>query len=497
MKATRLLIPLIILSGTAGGQGLTWVSRGLYGGLAESRFPSVSADGSRIAFQVERPGQPPEIWMAILVAGQYVAQPVTVGSPPTPAIGRHPSLSHDGRTLVYQPVTGQQIGVWSDQATGPILQPFVPIYPGLAPPFVQPTISGDGQHIVFVGRVGFTWQVLAYDRSRGVTTLISFVSRLAGDGTVARGPAAFHCVSPTVSADGRMVAYMTRDRGVLDENGDGQSDATSLQVPWLITVHDRDADGNGVFDEAVPGATRTVGIFLPQGSVAFAPSLSPDGAYLAFAVATPTPPARHFQEVVDLWVLRLQDGVSLRITQMLLPQGSLQLGGSGMGYSDWMGAPTLVVSPQDPSVVFLAFHSWEAGLLHPSLQRPAVRGVGNVYLARCDFRQNAVSLFPVLQQPLSVDFASVDDDRDGRIDEDPINNADDDGDGRVDEDPSESIPQGHSLFPVVSLVQPAGAGNLFSVVFHSLAPLARAASGGPFADTNGRWDIYLSQMILP
>ncbi len=497
MRAALCVGMITLLLNLSWTQRIDWVSRNLYQGLAEARFPTVNADATRIAFQVDRPGMPSEIWLAVLVDGQYILQQVSAGSPPLPAVGSHPAISLDGRTVVFQTPQGYQIGIWQDHPSGLVIQTIVPAYRDLKPPFVSPTVSGDGQHIAFVGRIGGTWQVFVYDRLTEKTVLISFRGSKSLEGIVQRVPASFPCVSPTMSGNGRFVAFMSHDLGVLDENGDGESDRPPQHVPWFVALHDRDADGNGIFDEALPDGTRTVPILPPPGGVALAPSLSSDGAFLAFASVSPTPPTQYYQDVCDLWVMRIQDGISLKVTQMLLPSGSVQSGTTGQGYSDWIGKPILVTSPQDPAVVFLALHSYDPGLVHPTLQRPSVRGVGQVYIARCDFRHNQVSFWPVVQQPISVDFPRIDDDRDGLADEDPINGSDDDRDGRIDEDPPESLPMAPSLFPVLSLIHPSPRGNEFSIVFHTLAPLARDNPGAPVRDTNGRWDIYLSRLVLP
>jgi Tol biopolymer transport system component len=82
--------------------------------------------------------------------------------------------------------------------------------------------------------------------------------------------------SPSVSSDGRYVAFQSDADLVLPDNG-----------LIDIYVHDRDADGNGTYDEAGPGAISTVRVSVDsagsQGNNhSYFPSISADGRYVAF-----------------------------------------------------------------------------------------------------------------------------------------------------------------------------------------------------------------------
>jgi hypothetical protein len=249
---------------------------------------------------------------------------------------------------------------------------------------------------------------------------------------------------------------------------------------------------------------------------AFAPALSDDGTYLAYLQPTAAlnePSPTYLQSKMNLVVQRIERdpdtgrltlGPSLSLTDLTLPaQSGTADGSAGWGYSDWWGAVTIAVDPRDPNVVYAAFHAWSTELIE--LQNALLR----------------------------------DDDGDGRLDEDPINGRDDDGDGRVDEDPPVNFYQGvpniflarfdfgsnsvqlwrllppsssptpdwasralpvslerngtifrlplvPSLLPAVSFVN----GNQLAIVFQSL--VAFDAN-----DTNGLWDIYLADVLLP
>jgi hypothetical protein len=403
----------------------------------------------------------------------------------------------------------------------------------------------------------------------------------------------------------------------VDAEGDGVSDpVTNPPSGWLVIVHDRDADGNGIYDEAGIGATKTLiasygwdansnqPVLVSVGSVsvsangrftaytttdannpelwwvlvrdwqtesttpqnpadlgilwqignALAPALSDDGMYLAYLTpqqidndgdnqvnedpidgvdndndgqVDEDPPETYFQTSMDLVVRQLIDPVTgqppaqvreIRLSSLQLPpQIGTADGSAGWGYSDWWGAVTIAVNPTDANIVYVAFHAWATNLIE--LQNDLIR----------------------------------DDDGDGRVDEDPIGdgdkngNPDDDGDGQVDEDPpvnfyqgvpniflaqfdfgnksvqlwklqppiasptpiwasralpvslgwngtSFRLPLAPNLMPAISFVNPDPSNpNLWRlfVAFQSLSPFDQQN------DTNGLWDIYLADVLLP
>jgi hypothetical protein len=83
---------------------------------------------------------------------------------------------------------------------------------------------------------------------------------------------------PSLSADGRFVAFVSEATNLVPGDTNGQYD---------VFVHDRDADGDGVFDE--PGAIATVRVSVtstgrqrPRGSYPHWFPLSADGHVVAF-----------------------------------------------------------------------------------------------------------------------------------------------------------------------------------------------------------------------
>jgi Tol biopolymer transport system component len=134
-----------------------------------------------------------------------------------------------------------------------------------------PSISGDGRYAVFSSSsllltTSGTTQVFVHDRATNTTTLLT----KAFNGAPGNGSSG----QSVISADGQWVAFVTN--------------ATNFsQHLWLqgaTYVLDRDADGNGTFDDspnvfyAVRGPQN-----LPPNSTVFDLDISHDGAYLGFS----------------------------------------------------------------------------------------------------------------------------------------------------------------------------------------------------------------------
>jgi hypothetical protein len=369
------------------------------------------------------------------------------------------------------------------------------------------------------------WLVLIHDRDAdgngvydeaGIGATRTFVGSLDFVPSDPTNPFPVPAASISVSANGRIIAFMTTynndlDRqvdedppgdingdGLLDDDGDGRDDEDPIDEQWRVIVRDWQSNAYVTIDNA------------------YAPALSDDGTYLAYLQPTAAlnePSPTYLQSKMNLVVQRIERdpdtgrltlGPSLSLTDLTLPaQSGTADGSAGWGYSDWWGAVTIAVDPTNPNIVYAAFHAWSTELIE--LQNALLR----------------------------------DDDGDGRLDEDPINGRDDDGDGRVDEDPPVNFYQGvpniflarfdfgsnsvqlwrllppsssptpdwssralpvslerngtifrlplvPSLLPAVSFVN----GNQLAIVFQSL--VAFDAN-----DTNGLWDIYLADVLLP
>jgi hypothetical protein len=402
-------------------------------------------------------------------------------------------------------------------------------------------------------------------------------------------PSDGNCVPVAVSADGRIVVFLAQSPNALnivDADGDGTSDpVNNPPSDWLVLIHDRDADGNGVYDEAGIGATRTFvgsmdnnGNPLPAASVsvsangriiafatpdpnnpeqwhifvrdwqsgtgdfvrdssnnpvlAFAPALSDDGTYLAYLTPQldndkdgqfdedpidgvdndndgkidedPVEPP-YPQAMMDLVVRQLFDPTTgqplaqireIRLSGLQLPpQVGTADGSAGWGYSDWWGAVTIAVDPRDPNVVYAAFHAWSTDLVDLSLVRSDLvvdgnantprlkfyQGVANIFLARFDFTNfdtnpqapNRIQLWRLTEW---TDQQQADKRRGLPVSLEPP----------VGQQTQYRLTLAPSLLPAVSFVN----GNRLAIVFQSL--VAFDAN-----DTNGLWDIYLANVLLP
>jgi len=161
----------------------------------------------------------------------------------------------------------------------------------------EPSLSSDGHHVAFQsdatdlvpGDTNGQIDVFVHDRDadgNGIfdeagpgkrrTTCVSVQS----DGTQGTGG---DSEDPSLSSDGRYVAFGSASADLVA--GD-----TNVQID--VFVHDRDADGNGIFDEAGPGKRRTTRVSVQSdgtqatGGDSRYPSLSSDGRYVAFGSAS-------------------------------------------------------------------------------------------------------------------------------------------------------------------------------------------------------------------
>jgi len=86
------------------------------GVFVDSRFPSLSADGRQVVFQVGN-GLTAQIWQAVWDAtnGRWQVNPVPIPQtdPPRPLIGIHPVISADGNHIAFASVAR----LWLHQPT--------------------------------------------------------------------------------------------------------------------------------------------------------------------------------------------------------------------------------------------------------------------------------------------------------------------------------------------------------------------------------------------
>ncbi len=154
-------------------------------------------------------------------------------------------------------------------------------------------VSGDGAIVAFysaatnlvAGDTNRASDIFVRDRSAGVTQLIS----VASDGTPGNGPSFW----PSISADGRLVAFQSEASNLVPDDTNNLSD---------IFVHDR-----------VSGVT--IRACRTQGNGASSnPAISRDGRFVAFASYATNLVAGDTNGKVDIFVCDLASGVAERVS---------------------------------------------------------------------------------------------------------------------------------------------------------------------------------------
>jgi len=206
-------------------------------GSGHSYFPSISADGNYVAFQSQ--------------ADDLVVPDTNV----------FPFFDIFVRDVVGGTTTLASVDSAGDQGIGPSS---------------APSVSADGNHVAFDSDAdlvatdsGAHYDIFVRDRLAVTTTRASVDSAgVEGDGPSFR---------PSISADGRYVAFDSAAKLVATDSGDYDD----------IFVHDRDEDEDGNYDDPAPGGISTVRVSVASGGGeangdSSAPSISADGRYVAF-----------------------------------------------------------------------------------------------------------------------------------------------------------------------------------------------------------------------
>jgi Tol biopolymer transport system component len=211
---------------------------------------SISADGSWIAVETRASA---EQFPAIYLIDASTRESTFV------AYGAWPTLTADGRDTVFviQPRGGDPLS-WNRENLINLYNHEGNVYWDISSSVTgldsstMPAVSADGNIIAFMGRYGVVegvpsnpvnGDVVVYDRRTGTAERIAYE---------AYGQEPYFTSSPSISADGRYVAFFSR------------STAEGSTQPSGVFVHDRDT-----------GETRPVA----QG---FVPQISPDGSVVAY-----------------------------------------------------------------------------------------------------------------------------------------------------------------------------------------------------------------------
>ena len=188
------------------------------------------------------------------------------GPPSLSADGRYVAFTSDASNLVAGDTNNTNDAFVHDRLTGQTTR--VSVATGGAQgnyDSFSPSLSSDGRYVAFmstasnlvVGDTNGTSDAFVHDRLTGQTTRVS----------VATGGAQgnYHSSSPSLSADGRYVAFMSSANNLVTED---------TNFAYHIFVHDRLTKQTTLVSVATGGA---------QGnSESFAPTLSADGRYVVF-----------------------------------------------------------------------------------------------------------------------------------------------------------------------------------------------------------------------
>ena len=145
-----------------------------------------------------------------------------------------------------------------------------------------PTVSADGRYVCFqseasdlvAGDTNGLADIFVRDRQTQTTVRVNVTD--AGQQTeYTGGPTGGHSLRPSMSSDGRFVVF---DSGANNLSNNPAGD-------FRVYLHDRDSDGNGVFDE--PGGIHSTLVSINSGGVAasghsYWPTVTADGSLVAF-----------------------------------------------------------------------------------------------------------------------------------------------------------------------------------------------------------------------
>jgi len=247
----------------------------------ESYTPSISGDGRYVAFQshatniVSGVSNTVNIFVHDQSTGETTLVSVDSSGNPADNSSSSPSISSDGRYVAFDSiasnlvpgVSGQYSDVFvHDRNTGETT--IVSVDSSGNPGSFHsnhPSISSDGRYVAFYssatnlvsGHSGAYSDIFVHDRNTGETTIVSVDSL----GTSGNG----HSFNPSISSDGRYVAFQSYAASLVLGHSGGLSD---------IFVHDRNTGETTIVSVDSSGT---------QGNGhSYRPSISGDGMYIAF-----------------------------------------------------------------------------------------------------------------------------------------------------------------------------------------------------------------------
>ena len=217
-------------------------------GSAASDFSSVSEDGNFIALA----SQAANLLFPPSLAETFVASYGPSADPGDPSIYTGTPSYEEALPFL---TTGQKIFVKFRQSREVILASANLAGTQANADCFNPSISADGNYVAYDSRAtnlgtagtGARSMIYVYNMSDNSTVVVS----KSATGQIANGDS----FNPSISQSGRFIAFESMARN-LDPSRPLPNSNTSKQ----IYLHDRDTDGNGVFDEAGTTATYLVSI---------------------------------------------------------------------------------------------------------------------------------------------------------------------------------------------------------------------------------------------
>ena len=177
-----------------------------------------------------------------------------------------------------------------------------------------PAISGDGRYVAFAS---YATNLVAGDTNGETDVFVKEVAtgvlvRVSVDSSGVQGNR--NSYSPAISSTGRFVAFTSLASNLVAGDTNGDTD---------VFVHDRDPDGNGIFDEG-NGITFRVSIRtsgLEANSASGHPSISDDGSQVAFDSGASNLVVGDTNRVTDVFV---RDWVVSQTTRVSVDSSGVQ-----------------------------------------------------------------------------------------------------------------------------------------------------------------------------
>jgi Tol biopolymer transport system component len=262
-----------------------------------STEPAISGDGRYVAFKLNST-------VVVYDRQAGTTEPVSVSRNGEAVAGFGPSISADGRYVAFISASahlaatdtdGQSNVFVRDRETGTTELVSVGIDGEQEDrsTFAPPSMSADGRSVAFASEAsnlvpGDTNQeqdIFVRDREAGTTELVSADS--------AGGQADFSSYSPSISADGRFVAFASYATNLVPGDTNGEED---------VFVHDRQA-----------GTTERVSVDAAGGQAngqSQVPTISADGRYVAFSSTASNLTAHDIGGEEDVFVHDRQTGTT-------------------------------------------------------------------------------------------------------------------------------------------------------------------------------------------